>query len=107
MKKVDNDPNIFKKTKCGICKRKIATRLCDFVVEYRNPTFFRTYEDFSEQELHGTCDFPMCEDCSEKYHEIYDFCPHHAELLDRIKPTEEMQKSINEYKTKEIFANWY
>lgn len=101
-----NDPDIFKRARCGVCKNRVAERLCDFVIEYRRPAFFKNYEDFTEQELHGTCDFPMCEECSKKYNGIYDFCPHHYALLDEIKPTEEMEKFRNEYYTKEVIGKW-
>lgn len=105
MKHIDNDPNIFTQTKCGICKKKVASRLCDFVVEYRRPVFFKNYEDFKEQELHGTCDFPMCEDCTNSFNEIYDFCPHHEKFIKQIKPTDEMKSAINEHVMKDIFGN--
>lgn len=94
---INNDPNIFKQIKCGVCRKRVATKLCDFVVEYHTPVFYRSYEDFSEQELHKTCNFPMCEKCSKQHNRIYDFCPHHVALLEQIKPTKEMQKSITEY----------
>lgn len=76
------------------------------MIEYRRPAFFRNYEDFTKQELHETCDFPMCEECSKKYNGIYDFCSHHYALLDKIKPTEEMEKFRNEYYMKEVFGKW-
>lgn len=46
-----NDPDIFKRARCGICKSRVPERLCDFVIEYRRPAFFRNYEDFTEKEL--------------------------------------------------------
>lgn len=101
--KIQNDPNIFKEVKCGLCKKRISTKLCDFVIEYRQPAFFRNYEDFSEQELHGLCSLPMCDECATTYNRIYDFCPHHAALTEKIKPTPEMAKAISEYNTKELF----
>lgn len=52
-----------------------------------------------EQELHGTCDFPLCDKCTTKHNRIYDFCPHHAKLVELIKPTKEMEKAIVEYHT--------
>ncbi len=72
--KIQNDPNIFKRVRCGVCKKKVMTKLCDFVIDYQTPAFFKSYEDFSEQELHRTCDFPMCDECSEVHNRIYDFC---------------------------------
>lgn len=100
--KIQNDPDIFKKVKCGVCKKRVSTKLCDFVVDYRQPTFFRKYEDFTEQQLHGTCDFPMCDKCSKEYNRIYDFCPHHSAMLEQIKPTKKMQKAISEYDMKQL-----
>lgn len=97
MKKVDNDPDIFNQPKCGVCKKRVATRLCDFVVEYRRPMFFRDYYDFTEQQRHGTCNFPMCDECSKKHNEIYDFCPHHAKAFEQCKPTDEMKRASYEY----------
>lgn len=92
-----NDPNIFRQVKCGICKKRVSTQLCDFVVQYKRPILFHSYEDFSEQQLHGTCDMPLCEDCAIKHNEMYDFCPHHAKMFKVIQPTQEMQRSIGEH----------
>lgn len=92
-----NDPEIFQKVKCGVCKKRVSTQLCDFVVQYKRPILFSSYEDFNEQQLHGTCDMPLCDSCAIKNNEIYDFCPHHAALFKEIQPTPEMQRSIGEY----------
>lgn len=106
MNEISNDQEIFKRARCGICKVRVATNLCDFVVDYCRPIFFRSYEDYKEQDLHRTCDFPMCNKCTKKFNQIYDFCPHHFKLLEKIKPTEEMEKSINEYYVKEVLEKW-
>lgn len=106
MNEISNDQEIFKRARCGICKARVGTNLCDFVIEYRQPAFFKSYEDFKEQELHGTCDFPMCDKCTNKFNRIYDFCPHHFKLLEMIKPTEEMKRYTNEYYMKEVFKKW-
>lgn len=80
-----NDPNVFKEVRCAVCKKRVATRLCDFVVGYSQPTFFRTYREFKRQSLHETCDLPLCDECAEEYNGIYDFCPDHKELFEKIK----------------------
>lgn len=100
---VENDPNIFQKARCGVCKKRIATLLCDFVIEYRRPVFYKSHKDFTSQELRGTCDLPMCEECTQKHNGIYDFCPHHQQYISKIQPTKEMKKSINAYAIKELF----
>lgn len=104
VKPIDNDENIFRKVKCGICKKRVSTKLCDFVVDYAQPAFFRSYSDFIEQELHRTCDMPLCDQCAKQYSNIYDFCPFHYDFLDKIKPTPEMKRSITEYVTKDILG---
>lgn len=38
----DNDPNIFKNTICDVCKKKVSTRLCDFVTDYEGVAFLET-----------------------------------------------------------------
>ncbi|CWU73231.1 TPA: hypothetical protein ACGX73_001628 [Listeria monocytogenes] len=81
----DNDPNIFKNTICDVCKKKVSTRLCDFVTEYEGVAFFRNSHDFRSQKIHDTCDLPMCDKCAAKYNGIYDFCPYHQKLLSKIK----------------------
>ena len=100
--KIDNDENIFRKVKCGICKKRVSTRLCDFVVDYRQPMFFCDYHDFSEQQLHGTCDMPMCDECAKSYNNIYDFCPFHYGFIKKIQPIPEMKRAITEYVTKDL-----
>lgn len=100
---ITNELEFFKKCKCGVCKKKVAVHLCDFIVDYNQPSFYRTYHDFSKQKLLDSCGFPMCEDCTSKYNRIYDFCPFHSELVEKVKPTLKMKGSINEYIFKEIF----
>ena len=67
-----NEPDIFNNP-CGVCGKKVATRLCDFIIDYHGVVFFRDFQDFKNQEKHETCDLPMCEDCATK-HGGYDFC---------------------------------
>lgn len=93
-----NEPNIFSEVACGVCKTKVATRLCDFVTDYRSPVFFRGYQDFSSQELRITCDFPMCDDCAYSYNPAVEFCPLHRKCIHKIQPTKEMKKSIGKYR---------
>lgn len=35
-----NDPDIFKRARCGVCKSRVAERLCDFVIEYYTKEVF-------------------------------------------------------------------
>ena len=78
-----NDPNIFKQIRCGVCKKRVSTQLCDFVTGYDRPIFFSSSKQFMEQNLHSTCDMPLCEECAIKHNTIYDFCPHHAGLIEK------------------------
>jgi hypothetical protein len=84
-----NEPELFKNP-CGVCRKKVATRLCDFIIDYHGVIFFRDFQDFRDQERHETCDLPMCEDCATK-HAGHDFCPYHLKLYDRLQLTDEKQ----------------
>lgn len=91
----------FKETRCGVCKKRKATRFCDFVVGYPSIIFFRDPYDFKNQVRFETCDLPMCEECTHKVNS-HDFCPHHKKLLSAIKPTKEMETEINRYRMKQL-----
>ena len=43
-----NEPDIFKNP-CGVCGKKVATRLCDFIIDYHGVVFFRDFQDFKNQ----------------------------------------------------------
>ena len=97
-----NDSDIFKNP-CGVCGKRVSTRLCDFIIDYHGVVFFRDFQDFKNQEKHETCDLPMCEDCATK-HGGYDFCPHHNKLFDQLKLTDEKQiRAQFRQKTKWLF----
>ncbi|WP_373752341.1 hypothetical protein [Jeotgalibaca porci] len=97
-----NDPQIFRKVKCGVCRKRVSTRLCDFVVAYDGVFFFRDYYTFKNKKNIKMCDLPMCGKCAIKHNGSYDFCPHHHKMLEMIKPTKEMAKSIGEYRSREL-----
>lgn len=94
------------KTPCALCRKKEATHLCDFVVEYnRNPIFVRGFEKFKEINEHGhdkTCDLPMCNEC--RYEEGQaDFCPYHKNMLRKLEiPDEKLKRRIREYRAQEF-----
>jgi hypothetical protein len=91
-----NNPNIFKNP-CPICKRKEATRLCDFVVNY-----VVTSADFKV--THLTCDLPLCEDCVRKYGQ-FDFCPYHEKLFKQLALPKELQRYANKAKSQMIWGD--
>ncbi|RFA36218.1 hypothetical protein CAI16_05355 [Virgibacillus dokdonensis] len=89
-----NDPNVFENP-CPICKKKEATRLCDYVTKYIVTTidFRATYE---------TCDLPLCEDCASRYGQ-FDFCPQHEALFNQLKLPKELQRYANRAKFKNMW----
>lgn len=99
-----NDPELFTNP-CGVCGKKVATRLCDFIIDYHGVIFFRDFQDFKNQERLETCDLPLCEDCATKYNQ-HDFCPHHNKLVHQLKLTDEKQiKAQFRQKTKWLFES--
>lgn len=82
-----NETGVFA-APCAICRKKVATQLCDFVYRYdRNPIFFRDYEMFKESVERGndeTCDLPLCKTCSHETDKA-DLCPHHHKLMQQAK----------------------
>ncbi|SDH22863.1 hypothetical protein SAMN04489735_101733 [Aneurinibacillus thermoaerophilus] len=53
------------KNPCFICKKREATRLCDFVIDY----IWTTMKDENGRmigHMHDTCDMPLCEFCAYK-----------------------------------------
>jgi hypothetical protein len=57
---------------CAICRKKEATQLCDFVIDYV----------WTSHHGNGTltCDLPMCTECSD-HRGSHDFCPQHSQML--------------------------
>ena len=97
-----NEPDIFKNP-CGVCGKKVATRLCDFIIDYHGVIFHRDFKKFKNQERLETCDLPMCEDCATK-HSGYDFCPHHKKIYNQLELTEEKQiRAQSRQKTQLLF----
>ncbi|CZR02446.1 hypothetical protein [Trichococcus collinsii] len=84
-----NDPDIFKNP-CGVCGKKSATRLCDFIIDYHSTIFYRDFQDFKNQGRLETCDLPMCDGCATE-HVGHDFCPQHEKLFHQLKLTDEKQ----------------
>jgi|SRR5690554_1300528 len=90
-----NDPNVFADP-CALCKKRKATRLCDYIVRYDNSViFFRDRQLFNKVNSPGykneTCDLPMCEDCSKNVGHQLDFCPHHYNLHLQAELPKELQ----------------
>lgn len=50
--------------KCGTCKTKTATRLCDFPL--------------TGPKTGQTCSAPLCGGCSTRVGKVLDYCPAHA-----------------------------
>lgn len=65
--------------RCRFCKRKIATKLCDFPVGiWASPHMVIK---------HGkviTCDAQMCDDCAKNIGPEMDFCPRCVERLKEV-----------------------
>lgn len=62
---------------CEFCKKRKATRLCDFVVGE-----FWTSIDFKTKRF--TCDKPICDECALKLNDHFDFCPTHKEHVKKL-----------------------
>lgn len=94
-----NDPEVFSDP-CAICKKRKATRLCDYVIRYdHNITFFCDYSMLKkevEEIYHETCDLPLCEECARTVNKV-DFCPHHYKLLDKA----ELPPGLKKYQIKQ------
>ena len=88
---------------CPICKKKEATKLCDYVIDYLQPHFYRSRLDSRNSLKYETCDLPMCEECAVN-HLAYDFCPHHNKLFQQVDLTTDLliqaqsHEKMNKYK---------
>ena len=99
-----NEADIFKNP-CGVCGKKVASRLCDFIIDYHGVVFYRDFKDFKNQQRFETCDLPMCEECSAK-HAGHDFCPHHKKLFHQLGLTDEKQiRAQLRQKTRYLFES--
>lgn len=98
-----NDQNFFK-YRCGVCGKKVSTKLCDFIIDYLGVCHFREYNRFKDQLRYETCDLPMCDDCA-KNHSGHDFCPHHEKLFWQLKLDNEQQiKAQGAQKSRQWFS---
>lgn len=84
-----NDPKIFENF-CPICKKREATQLCDYVIDYDNSIiFFRNRKLFNEVNApgykHSTCDLPLCKECSHEIGTNVDVCPYHYKLHQKAR----------------------
>lgn len=91
-----NEPGVFSNP-CAICKKREATKLCDYIVKYDNSIiFFRNQKLFEKVNSpgykHDTCDLPMCDDCAKNVGHHVDFCPHHYHLFLQVELPKELQK---------------
>jgi len=98
-----NDPEVFLDP-CAICRRRKATRLCDYVVEYRRNVIFvcgGTHKQAMEanRDLDDTCDLPLCDQCTNELNGA-DFCPHHFALLPLAKLPERLEQIRRKQKRK-------
>lgn len=94
-----NDPDVFSNP-CGVCNKRTATRLCDYITEYGTSIFFKSYKRFTEQQIHDTCDLPMCEECSYRYNRGRDFCPHHKKMLELSRTLPDNKQEVRRQKEK-------
>lgn len=79
-----NERNIFKNP-CPVCKKREATQLCDFVIDYIWTTI-----DFKTESV--TCDLPLCKECAYEVGVNVDLCPHHYRLYQQKELPEHLQK---------------
>ncbi|MED4581854.1 hypothetical protein P9578_03575 [Brevibacillus choshinensis] len=97
-----NDPEIFAEP-CAMCRKRKATQLCDYIIEYRsNPIFFRNYEAFQDSIKFcndETCDLPLCKECSQEMNGA-DLCPHHYELQQQAELPEHLRRAQTQSKVK-------
>jgi len=91
-----NEVGVFSNP-CPLCKKREATRLCDYIIRYDNSIiFFRNRQLFNKVNSpcykHETCDLPMCEECSHSVGVNVDFCPHHYKLHLQVELPEKLRK---------------
>lgn len=85
-----------KKTLCSVCKKRTATRLCDFPIGTSRYVGHPPRGQMREAKKHSvawkkvemsktiTCDKPLCDKCAIKVHENFDLCPScRAKILEK------------------------
>lgn len=82
---------------CAICGKIPATQFCDYIMEYRQNTFFvrdrRLFNEINRRgEQYETCDLPMCKGCAKEISRDHDLCPHHYELYSQRELPDPFQK---------------
>jgi len=100
-----NDPDIFKNyCKCGVCGKNEATKLCDFVIDYKGVAYYRNSHDFLNQSRYETCDLPLCDKCATN-HVGHDFCPHHEHAYHGLMLTDRKQIEAQGKQKMQFLAN--
>lgn len=61
------------KERCWFCRKRKATKLCDFVVGY-----LFTSIDFKKSTQ--TCDRQICDECATELGDEFHFCPLHVKI---------------------------
>ncbi|HEL2623474.1 TPA: hypothetical protein TZ822_001766 [Streptococcus suis] len=57
------------------------TKLCDFIIGQTGITFYRSYSLFKNQQPRFlTCDKPLCDNCSNRFHGM-DLCKNHFKKI--------------------------
>lgn len=92
---------------CALCKKRKATKLCDYIVKYDNSIIFlRDHQMFKEVNSpgykHETCDLPMCDECAKNVEHNVDFCPHHYKLHLQAELPEHLQKHQRRIKREKL-----
>lgn len=106
-----NSPNVFENP-CAICKVKEATKLCDYVTEYRSRAVILvkgSYEAFKQANSgsgYDTCDLPMCDECAKVITDGVDFCPYHHDLHSKVRLPDKLRKYQSRQKIKQR-ENWF
>ncbi len=101
-----NEPGVFENP-CAICKKREATKLCDYIIEYDNSViFFRNRQLFNKVNSpgykHETCDLPMCNECAKNIGVEVDFCPHHYKLHIQAELPPKLERARMRAKLKQL-----
>lgn len=66
---------------CYECYKRRATKLCDFIIGQTGITFYRSFSLFKNQQPRFlTCDKPLCDRCSNRFHGM-DLCKNHFKKI--------------------------
>ncbi|WP_099157290.1 hypothetical protein [Virgibacillus ndiopensis] len=101
-----NDAEVFENP-CAICSKRVATKLCDYIIRYDNGIiFFRNWQRFKEVNSpgykHETCDLPLCDECSHNAGHQVDMCPHHYKLHQQAKLPNDLARKALKQKAKAL-----